>query len=211
MNETATKTSLRKLCESQHRKLIVTIVTTVFGLLVLIPLVDDYFDKKESHRRLTDELAESRQTAQNLPEFERRVAQVANDLAVVESRSVSEGSLSDYRSTLVEMVRNAGCQVRKITVGSPTVRPWSEDDDPLVWAKGAKTKKRPTPFVLERRNIVLLVDGPNESVHDFIKKLHQDKTFTYPRRIDLRSSSTTGESVALELELWVFALNPREA
>lgn len=211
MNETTTKTSLRKLCESRHRKLIVAIVSTVFGLLVLIPLVDDYFDKKESHRRLTDKLAESRQTAKNLPEFERHVTQIADDLAAVESRSVSEGSLSNYRSRLVELVRNAGCQVRKITVGSPTVRPWSEDDDPLVWAKGAKTKKRPTPFVLERRNIVLLVDGPNESVHDFMKKLHQDKTFTYARRVDLRSSSTAGESVALELELWVFSLNPREA
>ncbi|MCG8450747.1 MAG: hypothetical protein MI725_14350 [Pirellulales bacterium] len=202
---------LRKFCESQHRWLIVAIVTTLFGLLVTIPLVDDYFDKKESRSALTEELDNARRTAKTLPEFEKRVAELTQELELVESREVSEKSVSRYRSTLVGMVRSAGCQVRRIDVSQPTVRPWNKNDDPLKKTPVATDPKNKTPFSLERRRVLLLVDGPMESIHGLLKGLNEDKTFAYPRRLELQSATGTEGKVTLELEMWLFALGRQKA
>ena len=195
---------LRKFCESPYRKVIVAIVTTVFGLLVMIPLVDDYFDKKESRNTLTDELEIARQTAQSLPDFEERVAGIVEELELVEAREVSETEVSAYRNKLIDLVRKSGCQLRRIDVSLPTVRPWFLNDDPL--RDSGKAKQDATPFSLERRSAVLFVDGPMESTQAFLKELHNDKSFAVPSRLEMRSTSGHESKVTLEIELWLFAL-----
>jgi hypothetical protein len=202
---------LRKFCESPQRKLIVAIVTIVFGLLVVIPLVDDYFDKKESHSALTEDLDLARVTAESLPVFEKRVEEMTQQLNSIEAREVSESTVSRYRSNLVDTVRKAGCQVRKIDVSQPTVRPWLKNDNPLKKQEVAAAPENRTPFALETRTVVLLVDGPMENIRTLIEQINKDNTFAYPRRMDLRSTTGLGENVSLELELWLFALGRSRA
>ena len=201
---------IRTFCESPHRRLIVAIVTTLLGLLVLIPLVDDYFDKQSNRSAITDELGRARQTAESLPKLEERVAKLIEELAETEARSVSAETVSEYRSTLVDMVRESGCQVRRIDVGAPSLRPWKKEGNPLAPA-GAGGKLEKTPFTLERRNVVVLVDGPMQGILDLLEQLHEDTKLAYPRRLELNSKSTRGESVTMELELWLFALSRRNA
>ncbi|MCH7750746.1 MAG: hypothetical protein IH898_01120 [Planctomycetes bacterium] len=196
---------LRKFCESRHRKLIVAIVTTLFGLAVLWPFTDDYFDKRESRRTLMDDLDRARQTEKFLPAFEQRVVELEEKVSLLEGRTVSAESVSQYRTNLLEIIRKAGCQMRRLEVGTPTRRPWMRDDDPLqsTAALGVTDK---TPFQLERRNIKLSINGEMTSIHNLLDQLEKDKTIAYPHRLQLHSTGGRSTSATLELELWLFAL-----
>jgi len=202
---------LRKFCESRHRKLIVIIVTTLFGLLVLIPLVDDYFNKKESHATLTDDLDRAREIAKQLPEVENQVAEIVSKLDAIESRSIDNETVSRYRNKMVEFVRDAGCQVRRFDVATPTMRPWLQKDDPLEAANAKDKKSKRTPFQLERRSVVLLVDGPMENLQLLLSKLNKDDSLAYLRRLELQSNARGSEQVTLEIEMWLFALGRQKA
>jgi len=211
MNPVMNNGPVRKFCESRHRKLIVVIVTTLFGLLVLIPLVDDYCTNKTSHSTLTEDLDHARQTAEGLPEIELQVAKVVEKLATIESRAVSNDSMSRYRNKVVGLVRAAGCQVRRFDVATPTRRPWLQNDHPLETTvlKGAKNKK--TPFALEQRNIVLLVDGSMENLRKLLGQQNEDDSLKYLYRLQLHSSGRGGEQVTLEIEMRLFALGRQKA
>ncbi len=198
---------LRRFCESRHRKLIVVIVTTLLGLLVLIPLVDDYFDKSNSHSTLTNDLDRARQTDEGLPKLEEEVAKIAASLEAIDSRAISSDSLSDYRNKVMDLVRKAECQVRRFDVSKPVYRPWLRDDHPLTTATPLDAKKRKTPFALERRNVVLLVDGSMEDLRVLLGKLHQDNTLAALQRVELQAGARGGNQVTMELEMWVFALS----
>lgn len=202
---------LQKLADSQHRWLIVAIVTIIFGLLVMIPLVDVYFDKKESRSTLTEELDVARLTAEKLPEFEKRVARITSELEQIESREVTEETVSRYRSSLVEMVREAGCQVRRIDVSLPATRAWIKDDDPLEGKVVSGAPNTKTPFHLETRSVALQVGGTMENVQGLLKQLYKDNKFAYPRRVELQSTNSQDGDVTLELEMWLFALERHRA
>jgi len=202
---------IRKFCESTHRKLIVAIVSTLVGLVVLIPLVDDYFDKEESRKTLAEELDQARQTAKMLPAYEERAAAIAQEIGEFEARSVSQKSISQYRSKLVKLIRASDCKVRRLEVSAPTSRPWLENDNPLKnpVTKGSAAKK--TPFTLVRRSVALTVDGTMGNISSLLEKLYKEKTFAYPRRLDLHGVGRHGGAVAVELELWLFALERQGA
>jgi hypothetical protein len=197
---------IRKFCESRHRKLIVIIATSLFGLLVLIPLVDDYFTKKESHSALTDELDRARQTAEGLPLIEQQVAEIASKLAAMESRAISKASISRYRNKVVELVRDTGCQVRRFDVSTPTLRAWMQNDNPLETTKSTDAKIKKTPFSLEKRSVVLLVDGSMENLRKFLGQLNEEDSLAYLNRLQLQSNARGNEQVTLEIEMWLFAL-----
>lgn len=198
---------VRKFCESPHRKLTIIIVTTLFGLLVLIPLVDDYIDNKASHSALTDDLDRARQTEAGLPEIEKQVGAIVQKLYLIESRTISDNSVSSYRSKIVELVRDAGCQVRRFDVSTPTRRPWTKNDDPLVTTAKKEKGAGRTPFALERRNFVLLVDGSMENLSGLLEQLQQDNSIAYLHRLDLHSTSRGSEQVTMEIEMWLFDLS----
>ncbi len=202
---------IRRFCESRHRKLIVVIVTTLFGLLVLVPLVDDNFDKRESYNTLTEDLDGARQTAEGLPEIEQQVAGIVKNLAAVESRTISSNSVSSYRSKVVDLVRESGCQVRRFDVSTPTRRTWMKKDNPLEKAAPKQAKNQKTPFALERRNVILLVDGTMENVRELLGRLHKDESLAYLHRLELQSASRGSEQVTLEIEMWLFALGRQKA
>jgi hypothetical protein len=195
---------IRKFCESRHRWLIVATLTGLVALAVLLPMVDDYFDKRSSRSELTDQLAAARQTAESLPQLEKQTAAVRKDLEGLETRTVDEAALAHFRSRLVDIVRESGCQIRRIEVGAPNKRPWKDNDKPLndVSPPGGDTQ-----FGLERRQVTLAVDGPMSSIQDLLAKLEKEQTLSHPHRVQLQSVGGSGETVTLDLELWLFALS----
>jgi hypothetical protein len=195
---------VRKFCESRHRWLIVATSTGLVALAVFLPMVDDYFDKRTSRSELTDELAAARRTAETLPQLEQQAAAVRKELQALETRTIDEAALAHYRSRLVDLVRESGCQIRRIEVGVPNKRPWKENDRPLADVPPPAAE---TPFSLERRPVTLAVDGSMTAIQDLLSKLEKEQTLAHPRRMQLQSVSGTGETVTLELELWLFALS----
>src|SRR6478735_8119067 len=65
--------ALRRFCESNHRKLIVTGVTFIVGLLLVMPLVDSIRAGSDEKDTLLTELDSARNIASELKAFERRV------------------------------------------------------------------------------------------------------------------------------------------
>jgi hypothetical protein len=195
---------IRRFCESPHRWLIVVSLTGLLALAVLLPMVDDYFDKSSSRSELTENLARARETAESLPSLEKQAGAVRKDLEALEVRTVDEASLARFRSRLVDVVRESGCQIRRIEVGQPTRRSWKENDKPL---SEAPTGGADTPFSLERRPVILAVDGAMSAIQDLLTRLEKEQTLSHPHQMQLQAVSASGETVTLELELWLFALS----
>jgi len=202
MNETV----LRTFIESRHRKLTVAIVTTVVALLVLVPLVDDTIEKSKTRGVLAQEVISARETNESLPKFEQRVKQVVNEVAKLETRTVTEESVSRARSDLVGLIRESGCQMRRLEVSAPQSRPWVENDDPLVMKAPLGVSKNKTPFTLERRTIHMSVAGEMASIHNLLDELEKDKAVSYPHRLQLQSTENRKSVAAMDLEMWYFAL-----
>jgi hypothetical protein len=201
-----TSSLIRKFGESRSRWPIVATATGLLGLATVAPAADEYFDNRNSRNELTEELDRARQTAGALAEYERRHAAVHEKLDALELRTVDDASLAGFRSRLVDIIRESGCQIRQIEVGSPTRRPWTQGDDPLADPQQVGGQGGATPFQLERRSVLLVVDGSMPSVHDLLSRLEQERTISHPHRLQMQAASAGGESVVVELEFWLFAL-----
>ncbi len=197
----------RKFCESRYRWLIVATATTLLGLAAVLPQADDYFDKRNSRNELAENLVRARQTAETLPQCEARVAEVGGQLQALQVRTVDEERLTQFRNRIVEIVRDSGCQIRQLEVSTPTIRAWQKEDNPLQEVVEAKGKDKATPFVLERRSMTLAVDGGMTAIHELLGRLEKEQTLSHPHRVHLQGSSPEGDTVTLELELWLFALS----
>jgi hypothetical protein len=196
---------IRTFCESRYHWPIVATATVLLALAAVWPMADEYFDNRASRNERTEELVRARETAQALPLYERRSAAVGGALAALERRTVDDATLGAFRSRLVDVVRESGCQIRQIEVGSPTQRPWSEGDDPLADGR-SPGQQRGTGFSLERRSVTLAVDGAMPAIHDLLSRLEEERTLSHPHRVHMQPASSGGEAVMLELELWLFAL-----
>lgn len=201
-----TNSPIRKFCESRFRWLIVATATGLVGLATVLPLVDEYCDNSSSRNGLTEELARARETAAALPEYEDRTAAIRQELDSLEARTVDDSTLASFRSRLVDIVHESGCQIRQVDVGSPVRRVWTRGDDPLKDFAEASGSNGATPFTLERRSVLLSVDGAMPAIHDLLGRLEQEHTLSHPHRVQMQASANGGENVMLELELWLFAL-----
>lgn len=207
MNETI----VRRFCESPRRKLIVSTVTIALGLAIITPLVDEYFDKKESRRALAEELENAKDTASRLPSLEKQVTEVLSELSLLEARSVSHETVGEYRTRLVDMIREAGCQIRRLDVGTPVLRPWTEGDNPLVERSRGDSSGKATPFSLETRSIQLSVNGKTHHIYSLLERLQKDNTLAHPQRIQIHSDGQNTDMVTMDIEMLLFALGRKSA
>lgn len=206
MNDSLTRT----FCESPYRRLIVATVTLLTGLAVVWPLVDDYFDKRASYVALREDLAEAEQTAAAIPRYQERTRELEVSLTALESRAVGEEQVGAYRNRIIEISRESGCQVRRIVISRPVIRPWRTVDDPTADA-AATTDAEMTPFALHRRSLILTVDGSMSELHGLIERIEEEKFLSHPHRLEMHGADRTGKQVTLELEVWLFDLQPRAA
>jgi hypothetical protein len=194
---------IRKFCESRHRWPIVATATVLTALATVVPSVDDCCNKRSSRNDLVDKLVLARRNAQELPQTEAQAAQVAAELAALEARAVDEEDLARFRSRLVDVVRDSGCQIRRLDIATPLARVWKQGDKALEEQPAGDGAD--TPFSLERRSVVLAVDGGMAAVQDLMTRLEQEQTLSHPHRVQLQAAASGGETVTLELELWLFA------
>jgi hypothetical protein len=207
MNDSLT----RKFCESRYRWPIVATATLLVALAAVLPQADDYFNKRNSRNELSENLVRAQETADTLPQYEERVAEVTQKLEALEQRTVDEARLASFRNRIVDVVREAGCQIRQFEVAAPSHRPWLQGDDPLKETPPPAGSSGETPFALETRSMVLTVDGSMSAINDLLARLEKEKTLSHPHRIQVQATSASGESVTMELELWLFALSRGKA
>lgn len=199
--------SLDRFCESPKRWLIVTAVTFVIGLVTVLPQVDLYYAERTEKEELSEELREAERTYAELPQLRQRVEAKRVEIEGIEDRGVDEQRLTPFRDSLVLLTREAGCQMRRINVGSPRKRDWRRNDQPLG---ETNTREPVTPFVLETRPVTLSVTGPIEAVRKLLSLVEEDDRFLHSHSLALRPLGRNAD-VQLDVEVWYFALTNRKA
>lgn len=199
--------TLRRFCEFEHRKLIVIAGTFVVGLVLVLPLVDLLRSGRDEQENLLAELDSARNVAGELETFEKRVAEKTAELKAFEARTVNEESLTTLRGKLVDLAKEAGCSIRKLSVGSMSSRAWQPGDDPKAPVASHKPGDNTTSnFQLEWRPVMVSVSGTSANLRNMIDKVAESGMLMHTKSLDLYASSPTRQALTLDLELWYFTL-----
>lgn len=198
--------ALQQFCQSPRRWLIVTVGTFAVGLVLVLPLVDVYRSGRDEKAALAEELTSARHIAASLEQFEQRVAERRRDLEQREAYAVSEESLPALRSTLVDLAKETGCSIRRLTVGAAASRPWSAGDDPIAARPATKRGEADTPFLLEWRPVTISISGTSASVRSLLERITTSGIMMHTKSLDMYPSGSSRQLLTLDMELWYFTL-----
>lgn len=202
---------LRTFCESRHRSLIVIAGTFVVGLVLVLPLVDVYCAERDEKEALLTELDSARSIAAAIEVFEARVTEKVSQLKVFETRTVDDESLPELRSKLVDLAKEAECNIRRLAVGATSARPWVPEEDPINPKSNAKQGEAPSEFTLEWRPVSISLSGSNSSLRDLLERLSAARMLMHVKSFEMYPSSPNRQSLTLDLEVWYFTLIRRAA
>ncbi len=198
--------TLRRLEQHPRQWLIVTAGTFVIGLVVLLPLVDEYQRMQLERAELEAQLAECEQLASNRKPLAERVRVELAHLEQIEARTVSEDRIQPFRAEIVARVRASGCHLRRVATASMQRRPWLKQDDPLLPATAGKHDRDRTDYELTIQPITVTVSGTMPQVKRLLEMLEEHQPIGYAKNFSLRPVGTSTQEVVLELELWLYGL-----
>jgi hypothetical protein len=198
--------ALRRFCESKHRKLIVTGVTFVVGLLLVMPLVDSIRAGGDEKDALLNELDSARNVASELNAFERRVNEKLTEFKSLEARTVDDSTLPRLRSQLIDFAKETTCSIRRINVGGVSSRLWQPGQNPLSTIPDKKTADASSNCMLEWRPVNLSLSGSTVALRSMVEKLAGSGMFMHIKTLEMYPSSAKRDSLTLDMEVWYFTL-----
>jgi len=198
--------TLRRFCESKHRKLIVIAGTFVVGLLLVMPLVDVIRAGRDDKEALLTELESAQSVASELQPFETRVTNKLAELKSLEGRTVDDSSLPVLRGKLMDFAKETSCSIRRLNVGGVGSRPWQPGQNPLATTPDKKLPNANSNFILEWRPINLSLSGNTASLRSMVERLASSGMFMHIKNLEMYPSSPKRESLTLEMEIWYFTL-----
>jgi hypothetical protein len=201
--------ALRRFCESRHRTLIVIAGTFVVGLVLVLPLVDAYCAGLNEKEALLAELESAEQVAAGIQQFETRVAEKLAQLETFQGRTVDEDSLPALRGKLVDLAKEAGCSIRRLSVGAVASRPWVPGESPIAKASDTKRNDTKSPFLLEWRPVSISLSGTSASLRNMVERVAAAGMLMHTKSFEMYPSSATRQSLTLDMELWYFTLARR--
>jgi hypothetical protein len=198
--------ALRRFCESPHRTLIVIAGTFVVGLLLILPLVDVYCAGRSEKAGLLAELAAADQVAAGIDKFNARLAEKLAQLQLLEARTVTEESLPALRGKLVELAKDSGCNIRRLSVGQAMARPWAPGDSPMGTATDSKRTELKKGVLLEWRPVSVSVSGTSASLRSMVERVTGAGMLMHTKTLEMYPSSPTRQTLTLDMELWYYSL-----
>jgi hypothetical protein len=198
------ETLLRALVEHPRRGLFVIILTCGLALLLIWPVVDEYFALVEESAELERSVAQAQREVSAARNIEQAASARASELAALRQQTLAAKDVHAFSSQLVELTRNAGCQLRRIDLGEVQRRKWGDDDHPLRPQAIASGKE--TPYELHTQRVTLSISGPLESVQSLIGKLYALEKMVHTQSLQLRPTDDSRSEVSLDLELLFFDL-----
>jgi hypothetical protein len=198
--------TLRRFCESKHRKLIVIAGTFIVGLVLVMPLVDVLRSGRDEQESLLAELDSAQNVAAELQSFESRVAEKSAQLKGFDSRTVDEESLPALRGKLVDLAKETGCNIRKLSVGGVSSRAWRPGENPI-----APSDKKPAdaggPVAqLEWRPVSISLSGTSSSLRTMVERVAAAGMLMHTKSLEMYPSSPTRQTLTLDMEVWYFTL-----
>ena len=195
--------ALQQFIAYPYRKQVVIIITLLTGLVVVWPAVDGYIEARTLKKEASTKLEKTNAEIGKLPRHTELYQKKQEELAALTRRTVQEVSAQRLRNDLVQLVRKAGCTMRRIRLGTASRRNWMENDHPV---KGRNTADpgRETPFQLVSRRLSLSITGPMPKLHGFLSEMHKiDKTM-HTRSITLQRAGRLKGTATLDLDIVLF-------
>ena len=201
--------TLRRFCETKHRKLIVIAGTFAVGLVLVLPLVDVIRAGSDEQESLLAELDSARNVASGLQEFESRVVEKTTQLTAFEARTVDEETLPALRGKLVDLAKETGCSIRKLTVGGMSSRAWQPGQNPITQTNDRKAAEAAATsnFQLEWRPVSISLSGTSASLRSLVERVAAAGMLMHTKSLEMYPSSPTRQALTLEMEVWYFTLS----
>ena len=200
--------TLRKFCESKHRKLIVIAGTFIVGLVLVMPLVDVLRAGQDEKDALLAELESSQNVAAQIQGFETRTTEKLSQLKGIEARAVGEESLPALRGKLVDLAKETGCSIRKLAVGAATSRLWTPGESPITpaVAKTPGAAAEASSYHLEWRPVTISLSGTSASLRNMAERVAASGMLLHMKSLEMYPSSPSRQALTLDMELWYFTL-----
>lgn len=199
------KIILRALVEHPSRRMIVIIATCVTTLATLWPAADEYLAQREHQDEMESSLQLAKSEIQKLPSVRRVAASTLEQVHQLRKQTVAPSETHEFRTQVAEIVRNHGCQLRRLDITGLRRRTWYQSDHPMSSiAAGDHGDK--TPFELTTQVMTLSVTGDLDSVEKLLSDLRDQQRMIHARRFSLRSAASGNREVQLDLELLLFHL-----
>lgn len=199
--------TLRRFCESRYRKLIVTAGTFVVGLVLVMPLVDVLRNGRNEQESLLAELDSARNIASELAAFETRVADKKEQLKVYEARTVDEESLPSLRGKLVDLAKETGCNIRKLSVGGVSTRAWHPGESPIGPVERKTGENGSSAVQLEWRPVNLSLSGSSASLRTMVERVAAAGMLMHTKTLEMYPSTPTRQTLTLDMEIWYYTLS----
>jgi len=194
---------LPQLLTHPYRKQAVIILTLVTGLVVVWPTVDAYTEARTRIQQANAQLDKTNEEIAKLPRHTELFRKKQKELTSLTRRTVTEDGAQRLRNDLVQLVRKAGCTMRRIRLGDPTRRDWMENDSPVTGVDLADPGNK-TPFQLVSRQLSLSMTGEMPKLHAFLAEMHKiDKTM-HTRSISLQRTGRSKGTATLDLDMVLF-------
>jgi hypothetical protein len=198
--------ALRQFCESKYRKLIVIAGTFIVGLVLVMPLVDVLRSGRDERESLLAELDSARNVAAELQAFESKVAEKSAQLKVFDARTVDEESLPALRGKLVDLAKETGCSIRKLSVGGVSSRAWRPGESPFAASDKKPTDAGGLPAQLEWRPVSISLSGTSASLRSMVERVAAAGMLMHTKSLEMYPSSPTRQTLTLDMEVWYFTL-----
>lgn len=200
---TTAERMLRRFLDHPQRKIFVIILTCVLALVTVWPVVDEYFVIQDACAQLELSIVEAEEEASSAPALRKAATERSAQLSELRKRTMTLEGVHEFSSDVVEMTRAAGCQLRRVDLGTVQKRRWYENDNPL---SAPPPNGKETPFELSSQRIALSITGPLDRVQTLLAELHRMDKLSHTQSMQLKPADEQRREVNLDLELLFFDL-----
>ena len=201
---------LRRLLEGKWRWYLVITLTSGVLLAWVWPRVDDYFALRTEQGDLRRTLDAAHRSEGDLARLQRKTKMVDADLADWEGRAMQQEDRFVFRNRLVTLVRQHGCQLRRVNMPDVAIRTWQKTDNPLHQPKSRRGKKKDeenaTRYELHLQVVQLAVTGEMSKVRDLLDEIYGGGRLVHTRRMAIKPANGGRTTVEIEMELVLFGL-----
>lgn len=195
-------------CADRRVWLFVAVGTLIAGLVFVMPGVDHYIALRADRSDLIERKLAADRTVQQVKVYEAQLTGQQSELSNLRGQTLAEADVADFRNILVKLVRDSGCQLRRLNISSPQSRDWRVGDSPF---NPATNDSQLTPFRLETRVVSLSLNGSLPRIRELLDKVQANDLYAFAKTIDIRPESQNPRQIDLNIELWFFALQRRDA
>jgi hypothetical protein len=173
-----------------------------------LPAADEYTAQLRKQRDLAAALAQTSEQVAQRDHWKQQADQAHASLAAFQQRAIVASEVNDYRTSLVQQIRDSGCQLRRLNMGQAVTRPWHNDSHPLEMnpTRGPTTAEQETDFQLQSLTVSLSVSGSLDAVRTLLGKMHQRGTLKHTSQLSIRPTGNDRNEVVMEMDFILYGL-----